>query len=817
MHSSRWAGIGLLLGCLSPLPAPAGVNAWTTAGPEGGFTNTVTPSPQTRDLVIAATLAGIHKSTDGGLTWRPNSGTPLLPGNVAINPVVDFQMCAAANVVFCSAVAGDAFSQLPAGMQPVVAGAKETWYSADGAFIYVSTAFARIYRSAATGPGYAWTEVTGAWPVGADTLTTFAADPNASGTLYVAVTGSGIYKSVDAGVTWAPTGQGPGSGTFRVNEIAVQPGDPLRVAAATNDALWFSIDGGANWTEPYLSGSFSVAFDPDAPNRVLAIGVDNSVQVSVDGGQNFATLSTQLRNVFQPRRLRFGANPNRRLYVATGDGPMVSVDGGLTFARASSGIRAGTVQALTASDSGAVYAVFGPGPSGVFRGTAGNNWAPVNNANLYAQFLPNPIIFEVAVAPQDGNFLYVVAQNDRIVKSTDGGNTWTFAGAPLLNGLRQFRHVAIDPTNVNVAYAGSLTDGVYRTDDGGGNWVRRSTGLPNGVTALAITRADPRIVYAGATHDGTTSVFKSIDSGLTWSPTGALPATAALDIAVHPTDSRIVYAALPNGLYKSSDAGASWALADSSGTGPGARSVHIDPRVPSTIIATYTGINSGFVRSVDAGATWVRFDLPTAMNPPVGLTTGVVDPANPGRVIVGGQGTALLEYEVRPEMRLMSFDLASSVPTGGTINATLSVRNWVGAVSSPARVQLTLPAWLSAGTLPSGCSVAASVVTCAVPAMEQSTPAFGIVVPLTASATASGPSEVRAQLLAHEGGTDTLVHNVQSTGGNGGTGGGSGGSGGGGSLDWLLLAMLGGLAFAERFVARPGAHGHFASATGATG
>ena len=58
--------------------AQAGINIWTTQGPQGGLIRALAIDPGTPGTLYAATNGtGLFKSTDAGITWRPaNAGLP---------------------------------------------------------------------------------------------------------------------------------------------------------------------------------------------------------------------------------------------------------------------------------------------------------------------------------------------------------------------------------------------------------------------------------------------------------------------------------------------------------------------------------------------------------------------------------------------------------------------------------------------------------------------------------------------------------------------------------------------------------------------
>lgn len=146
-------------------------------------------------------------------------------------------------------------------------------------------------------------------------------------------------------------------------------------------------------------------------------------------------------------------------------------------------------------------------------------------------------------------------------------------------------------------------------------WNFLSTGLPtiDEVSALVI---DPnsQAVYAALTGDG---VYKSSNGGASWSATNSgLPASLSIySLAIDPTNGQVIYAGTTDsGVYKSTNGGASWAQ---SGLGTNiVNSLVIDPHNPQILYAaTYTGT----YKSVNGGTTWsalnVGIILTLAMDP----------------------------------------------------------------------------------------------------------------------------------------------------------------------------------------------------------
>src|SRR4051812_25689116 len=65
----RTAILLMLEGFLASTTVWAGVNEWTTLGPEGGSVRRLIVDPQNPAMLYAATRVGLFKSTDGGGNW----------------------------------------------------------------------------------------------------------------------------------------------------------------------------------------------------------------------------------------------------------------------------------------------------------------------------------------------------------------------------------------------------------------------------------------------------------------------------------------------------------------------------------------------------------------------------------------------------------------------------------------------------------------------------------------------------------------------------------------------------------------------------
>ena len=253
--------------------------------------------------------------------------------------------------------------------------------------------------------------------------------------------------------------------------------------------------------------------------------------------------------------------------------------------------RGGRVVAVAGLPGNSTTFYFGSVGGGVWQTTdAGVVWKPMFDAQPVAS------IGALAVAPTDPKIIYAgtgesdirsnLSSGDGVYKSTDGGQTWTNIG---LRDTRQISRIVIDPQNANIVYIAALGHaytpnnerGVYKSTDGGASWTKvLDQGPDTGVSDLAIAPEEPTLLFATtwqshrppwstyAPIDGPGSgLFRSQDSGQSWSrltgnglPDGDWGRTA---VAVSSNGKKVyalISASRKPGLYRSDDAGNTWAL-----------------------------------------------------------------------------------------------------------------------------------------------------------------------------------------------------------------------------------------------------------------
>ncbi|WP_040443826.1 T9SS type A sorting domain-containing protein [Eudoraea adriatica] len=189
---------------------------------------------------------------------------------------------------------------------------------------------------------------------------------------------------------------------------------------------------------------------------------------------------------------------------------------------------------------------------------------------------------------------------------THGTNSGSLPGQGRINA------VAVDPNDADVWYVGAPAGGLWKTTDAGGSWTNLFDNfLQIGVSGIAIDANNSNIVYISTGDDDAADsysigVFKSTDGGITWQETGLNTSTdpninlLTNEIVIDPTNSDIIWVGSNRGLWKSTDAGATFEVKR-----PGnIADFKLKPGDPNTVYAVSV---SSYYRSTD-GENFTRID-----------------------------------------------------------------------------------------------------------------------------------------------------------------------------------------------------------------
>jgi photosystem II stability/assembly factor-like uncharacterized protein len=466
-----------------------------------------------------------------------------------------------------------------------------------------------LYKSRDAGATWAWSG-SGLF-VGSMTMNV-AFDPvHPETTLYAAQGGAGLYKSVNGGQTWRYVGV-PGA-----YQVAAHPRISGTVFAATGYGI-FRTSNGVNWSRvsrglPNSYVATLIAFDPTLERRLYAwIQDDIDAQVgnlarSTDGGATWQVLRHGPQRNHKVQALAIDPRTRATLYAGTDRAVYKSTDGGTTWRQ--TGLASGSVRVLKVHPR--LGSVFAGTDAGLFRSDDGGvTWRRLS------QGLEGTSTLALAFSPSSPQTLYAASaglfERGGVFKSGDGGHSWAFSS----HGISALgvESVAVDPADSNRLWV--LANKVpFRSTDRGRTWERVRPGPGSGnspVAKIVVDPADGSTVYL-VLPDGT--LRRTRDGGQTWETAGRLggiPISGnllyqGLQLVIDPQDPATLYAA-GVGIAKSTDGGATWTLLPGDPSDLVFFDLAISPSSPTTLYGTGGGGQGGnrVVRTVDGGATWTR-------------------------------------------------------------------------------------------------------------------------------------------------------------------------------------------------------------------
>jgi photosystem II stability/assembly factor-like uncharacterized protein len=385
--------------------------------------------------------------------------------------------------------------------------------------------------------------------------------PDQLDTYYFGAAGGGVWKTSDAGRTWAPLFDDQPAAS--IGALAIAPSDSRiiyvgtgqissRYDIASGNGVYRSDDGGAHWRHLGLDDTRhigAILVDPKQPERVLvaalghAFGNNNERGVfrSDDGGKNWKkTLFVDDQTgavdlVADPSQadVVFAATWQARFWpwlsyftptVGAGSAIYRSSDGGSSWNRlAGAGWPQGKLGriGLAATRTGQglrLYAIIDAqdGAGGLYRSDDGGvQWAQVNNNKAFA----NAYFSRVVVAPDSADTIYVMGRS--IQKSIDGGKTFDIVkGAP---GGDDYHDLWINPKHPERMVTASDQGTVVSVNGGASwsDWYNQPTGQ---FYHLATDNRTPYWIYSGQQDSGTVAIASRSDYGAIsfrdWHPVG---------------------------------------------------------------------------------------------------------------------------------------------------------------------------------------------------------------------------------------------------------------------------------------------------------
>ena len=284
-------------------------------------------------------------------------------------------------------------------------------------------------------------------------------------------------------------------------------------------------------------------------------------------------------------------------------------------------------------------------PDRIFLGTsAGNLYLSSDSGASWSRFArpgnsAEMVLDHIAIDPTDSRNMFVAAWNAQLpnsdgdlFRSKDGGKSWEIVAD--LHG-KSLRALSIAIANPQVLVVGAL-DGIYRSHDGGQAWERISpenhAELKN-VESIAIDPANADVIYAGTWH----LPWKTEDGGKTWHniKKGVIDDSDVFSIVIDSSQPSNLFISACSGIYCSESAGDLFRKIQ--GIPYSARRTRMLKMDPSNHNVVYAGTTEGLWKTTDAGATWKHM---TGAN--IIINDVLIDPRRPSHVLLATDRSGVL-------------------------------------------------------------------------------------------------------------------------------------------------------------------------------
>lgn len=279
----------------------------------------------------------------------------------------------------------------------------------------------------------------------------------------------GVYKSTDGGATFFSSNSGIGN--RMALELLMKPDDHNTIIAATDDGIFKTVDGGANWVEKKANGAFTdMVFKPDHDGVIYAVDYDGNYFRSSDWGESWDDLSGE-----------------------------ITIPGG--------GTAGGSRLGVSAANASIVYLSVIANQCSVFRSNdAGLSFTLVKtdypNLNGYSatEGGQGNYNFDMEVDPDDADKVYVIGHV--VWKSTDGGANFTQLTEWYADCHTDMHHLLHNPAD-HTMLLNANDGGIFVSYDEGDNWDEYADGL--GATEIyhaAQSKLSNTIVSIGTQDNG---------------------------------------------------------------------------------------------------------------------------------------------------------------------------------------------------------------------------------------------------------------------------------------------------------------------------
>jgi photosystem II stability/assembly factor-like uncharacterized protein len=372
------------------------------------------------------------------------------------------------------------------------------------------------------------------------------------------------YRSMDGGATWTSFKGAPGGDDY--HRIWINPLQPDIMIFAADQGATITVNGGRTWSSWYNQ--------PTA--QLYHVSTDNQFPYWIYGGQQESG-AIGIKSRGDGGQISFrdwmGSGADEYAYVvADPKNPDIIYGGRVTKHNKRTGqtqniapeaLRSGQYRMLRS-----LPLLFHPAdPYQLLFATnvlwksisSGDHWeiispdltrkqpeVPANIGDFKTEQLntmkQRAVIYSVSGSPLNKGMIWAGTDDGLVHHTNDGGLTWKDVTPPTLSSWDKISQIEAGHFDMNTAFFSvnafrkdDLRPHIYKTKDGGATWKEIVTGIP-ATGSVNVIREDPKqkgLLFAGTERE----IFFSIDEGENWqSLRRNMPATSIRDLVIHGND-----------------------------------------------------------------------------------------------------------------------------------------------------------------------------------------------------------------------------------------------------------------------------------------
>lgn len=443
----------------------------------------------------------------------------------------------------------------------------------------------------------------------------------------------GLLKSTDFGETWNTTSLAWTIGNATGNEMVIASADTFFVA--TNIGVFRSTDAGNTWANVQSGNVIEMKAHPTNSQIIYTIrsGSNNILRRTTDGGQTWNSITIS-GNTGRPFICTSLASPDL-IYLGSSSGIFKSTDAGLNWTLQSNDPTNSGVMSLGASATN---------PNILFAGSlthykstdGGLTW------NIFADWVnyngPNYVHADGRVMRAWGNRIYF-GTDGFLGYSPDNGNTFSKINNGG-TGIREFYRIGCSPMKADAAVGGSQDNGTSVMRDGDwAEWIG-ADGMEahfdrnnpevwfgtiqfgslqrtnqNGQNAQGIAPDTDGAWITPSVIDPNNqntifiafdTLYKSNDNGDHWQVQAAFNNGNFDDLAISPSDSNVLYISKSNVIRRSTDNGHTWTFINAGLPNLFITDINVHPTDPMQVAISMSGFMGGnkVFYSTNGGNNW---------------------------------------------------------------------------------------------------------------------------------------------------------------------------------------------------------------------